>query len=132
MIAKPLNERIAPWLRQIRGVPTELEIDADTSRITRIITERGGYRDDLPFEEHSEGLKGQVGLLVRLTLARLTAEQNGGQHFVVLDDPLTETSPFRRPEMFRILQQAAEHLQILLVTCHEDAVAMLPGHVITF
>ncbi|HWC90739.1 MAG TPA: AAA family ATPase [Pirellulales bacterium] len=132
LIAKPLNERIAPWLRQIRGLPTELEIDADTSRITRIITDRGGYRDELPFEEHSEGLKGQVGLLVRLTLARLTAEQNGGQHFVVLDDPLTETSPFRRPEMFRILQQAAEHLQILLVTCHEDAVALLPGHVIAF
>jgi len=34
--------------------------------------------------------------------------------------------------MFRILQQAAEHLQILLVTCHEDVVAALPGHVITF
>jgi DNA repair exonuclease SbcCD ATPase subunit len=132
LIARPLNERISPWLRQIRGLPTEVEIDADTSRITRIITDHGTYRDELPFEEHSEGLKGQVGLLVRLTLARLTAEQNGGQHFVILDDPLTETSPFRRPEMFRILQQAADDLQILLITCHNDVVATLPGHVIAF
>jgi uncharacterized protein YhaN len=46
---------------------------------------------------------------------------------VVLDDPLTDTSPNRRPEMFRVLSQAAKEMQILFVTCHADALATLPG-----
>jgi chromosome segregation ATPase len=127
LIAGPLNERISPWLRQIRGFPTEVEIDPATSRITKIITDRGTHRDELPFSEHSEGMKEQLALILRLTLARLAAEQRGMPQFVILDDPLTETSAVRRPEMFRILRHAADNLQILFVTCHDDAASTLPG-----
>src|SRR5262249_46125543 len=103
------------------------EFDPASSRITRIITDTASGSLELPFEDHSEGMKGQVSLLVRLTLARVIAQQTGAGHVVILDDPLTETSPDRRPEMFRVLQQAAEDLQILFVTCHDDVLMTLPG-----
>jgi uncharacterized protein YhaN len=127
LIAAPLNDCISPWLKQLRGADSRLEFDPETSRITRIITDSDSGPIELPFDDHSEGMKGQVSLLVRLTLARVIAQQTGGRHVVILDDPLTETSPDRRPEMFRVLQQAAQDLQILFVTCHDDVLATLPG-----
>jgi DNA repair exonuclease SbcCD ATPase subunit len=125
LIAEPLNQRIAPWLQRLRGVPTSVIFDHETGRITHVVTERSSIREELPFAEHSEGFREQIALLIRLTLARLVAQRNGS-YFVILDDPLTETSPDRRPEMFRILRQAAEDLQIVLVTCHTDALDTLP------
>jgi hypothetical protein len=127
LIAAPLNQQVGPWLRQIRGLDTTIEFDPQTSRITNVVTGAGTRSIPLPFAELSEGTKGQISLLVRLTLAREIARQNGGRYFVILDDPLTETSPDRRPEMFRVLQQAARDVQILFVTCHADVLATLPG-----
>jgi DNA repair exonuclease SbcCD ATPase subunit len=127
LIAGPLNERIGPWLRRLRGQETAIVFDPETSRITNVVTETGSGPQELPFDALSEGCKGQVAVLIRLTLSRLIAQQTGSRQFVVLDDPLTETSPDRRPEMFRILHQAAQDLQILFVTCHDDVLATLPG-----
>jgi uncharacterized protein YhaN len=129
LVSEPLNQRVSPWLSQIRGWPTQLVVEEKEGRIASIITERGGRKEELPFDELSEGAKEQVAFLVRLTLARLLANREGERHFVILDDPLTETSPKRRPEMFRILSQAAEDLQILFVTCHDDVLTTLPGEV---
>jgi uncharacterized protein YhaN len=127
LLADPLNQQISPWLRQIRGVTTRVLFDPEGQRITKVVTDYGTHRDELPFEELSEGTKGEISLLVRLTLAREIARRNNGRNFVILDDPLTETSPDRRPEMFRVLQQAAQDLQIVFVTCHADVLATLPG-----
>lgn len=129
LVSEPLNQRISPWLTQIRGAQTEIVIDEADGRIATVITYRDGKPIELPFEELSSGLKGQLALLVRLTLAAAMARQKGSRDFVILDDPLTDTSPMRRPEMFNILRQASEDLQILFVTCHEDVAATLPGTV---
>jgi DNA repair exonuclease SbcCD ATPase subunit len=127
LISRPLNDRIGPWLQQIRGVPTEVAIDDATGKMTEVTTRRVGQSEILPFTELSEGTKEQIAFLVRLTLARVLAEQSKQRPFVVLDDPLTDTSPNRRPEMFRVLSQAAKDMQILFVTCHADSLATLPG-----
>lgn len=121
LVSEPLNRRVGPWLQLIRGQPTRLVFDDQRGQITHLISGQSGREIELPFEEHSAGLKGQLGFLLRLELAKLLAEQSGQSHFVILDDPLTETSPVRRQQMFRVLQQASDHLQIMLVTCHRDA-----------
>ena len=56
-ISKPLNDRIGPWLRQIRGVTTRVLIDEKEGRITEVDTEEGGQVIRLPFGGLSEGTK---------------------------------------------------------------------------
>lgn len=134
LVAEPLNRRLRPWLTAIRGQTTSVVFDPDEGRITHLISQRGGRDVYLPFSEHSTGMKDQISFLLRLILAQDLARQYGTRQFVALDDPLVNSSPTRRPELFRILQQAAEHLQILFVTCHDDRLALLPPstHVIEF
>jgi uncharacterized protein YhaN len=127
LLVEPLNQQVAPWLEEIRGRPTRLVVDENGGKIAGIVTRHGEREQDIPFSELSGGLKGQIALLVRLTLARTIAQQRRARGFVILDDPLTETSPQRRPEMLRVLSQAAQDLQILLITCHGDAFACVPG-----
>jgi uncharacterized protein YhaN len=127
LVSEPLNKQIGPWLEEIRGKPTRLVLDEDGGRIAKIITMKGGSEEEIPFSEASSGLKGQIAFLLRLSLARSIAQQKRTRSFVILDDPLTETSPQRRPEMLRVLNQASEDLQILFVTCHDDVFARVPG-----
>lgn len=126
LVAEPLNRRLRPWLTAIRGQGTSVVFDPDEGRITHLISQRGGREIYLPFAEHSAGLKDQLAFLLRLILAQDLARHYGTRQFIALDDPLVHSSPTRRPELFRILQQAAENLQILFVTCHEDELALLP------
>lgn len=132
LVAEPLNCRLRPWLTAIRGQPTSVLFNPQEGRITHLISQRSGREIRLPFAEHSAGLKDQLAFLLRLILARDLARHHGTRQFIALDDPLVHSSPARRPELFRILQQAAENLQILFVTCHEDELATLPSsaHVI--
>ncbi len=132
LVAEPLNRRLRPWLTAIRGRATSVHFDPDEGRITHLVSQRSGREIHLPFSEHSAGLKDQLAFLLRLILAQDLARHHGTRQFIALDDPLVHSSPLRRPELFRILQQAAENLQILFVTCHEDELALLPSsaHVI--
>ncbi|MCL6502102.1 MAG: hypothetical protein K6T86_05410 [Pirellulales bacterium] len=132
LVSEPLNRKVRPWLSAIRNRTTSVVYDPNTSRITHLRTEHNGQQYELPFEEHSDGLKDQVALVLRLVLAQDLARQLGSPQFVILDDPLVHASVGRRKQLFRILQQAAQHLQILFVTCHDDQLALLPptAHVI--
>jgi DNA repair exonuclease SbcCD ATPase subunit len=117
----------------IRGVRTEIELDAGGERIERVLTYRDDGVEPLPFSSLSGGAKEQVALLVRVILARLIAAQNPERReILILDDPLTQTDEARRPALYRVLRQASEHPRILFVTSHSDTAGLAPEQVIVF
>jgi DNA repair exonuclease SbcCD ATPase subunit len=70
------------------------------------------------FADLSGGTREQLGVLVRLALARVLA---GNERLpVVLDDALVNADPERRARMVEVLRRASDHLQLLVFTCHEE------------
>jgi hypothetical protein len=72
----------------------------------------------------SMGTVEQLGLLSRLAFARLLADR-GVPVPVVFDDPLVHADDDRIATMFEILQEAASHHQIVLLSCHAAAFGSL-------
>ena len=72
----------------------------------------------IPFEVLSQGAKEQLLLALRLAVARATAEDE--RQLLILDDVLVNTDPIRQERVLDLLQSAAEHLQLLVLTCHAD------------
>lgn len=66
----------------------------------------------------SGGEQEQLYLATRLALAEVLAKDE--RQMVVLDDVLTATDTGRLARVMTILEEAAEHLQILVLTCHPE------------
>jgi DNA repair exonuclease SbcCD ATPase subunit len=121
-ITAPINEHLSPWLSALRGKPTRVEFDENTGRITGVLTKENASTHVLPFASHSGGMQEQTALALRLVLAQAAAKKlPSGRLPIVLDDPLTQSDAERGEGLWRALQSAAEHLQIVYVTCHEPA-----------
>jgi len=120
-IAEPLNARLSPWLSTLRGKSTSVEFDASGKRLISVQTNdaHGHYR--LNFEAHSGGMQEQAALLVRLIYLQMTSSRlPSGRLPVILDDPLTHTDNTRRAGLIKVLLEAAQSLQILYISCHEE------------
>lgn len=129
-LARPIDDLLSPWLTRIRGVPTHALFDPEQARITGIEeTSPDGARRYFAFDDLSEGMKQQLALVARVMLTVALARKSGRGLLLILDDPLTETSPSRRPDLFQVLARAADDLQILFVTCHQDTLTTIPGAV---
>lgn len=123
-IAEPLNARLSPWLSTLRGKSTSVEFDASGKRLIGVQTKdaHGHYR--LNFEAHSGGMQEQAALLVRLIYLQMTSSHlPSGRLPVILDDPLTHTDNTRRTGLIKVLLEAAQSLQILYISCHEEHLA---------
>jgi DNA repair exonuclease SbcCD ATPase subunit len=119
-IAAPLNTYLSPWLSELRGKPTQVEFDETNGRLTGVQTREGESTFLLPFASHSAGMQEQTALALRLILAQAAAKKlPTGKLPLVLDDPLTQSDSLRRDGLWKVLSQAASHLQILFATCHE-------------
>ena len=70
-------------------------------------TERG-------FDSLSVGTREQIALLFRLSIAETL------KTFIVLDDQLTQSDGHRMAAMRDMLAAAAEHIQVMVLTCHPD------------
>jgi uncharacterized protein YhaN len=63
-------------------------------------------------------------LLVRLIYLQMTSRGlPSGRLPVILDDPLTQTDSARRTGLVKVLLEAAQSLQILYISCHEEHLA---------
>lgn len=111
----PVRDRIEPYLKRLFP-GSELVLDDQTLEITHL--RRDGQ--DEPYERLSIGTREQLAVLVRLAFADLLNE-NGKQSPIILDDAMVFSDDGRLDEMQRILDRAAERLQILVLTCHERA-----------
>jgi DNA repair exonuclease SbcCD ATPase subunit len=74
---------------------------------------------EVGLSELSGGEKEQVHLAVRLALAEVLAAGDE-RRFVVLDDALTATDTGRLARILSILEEAAQRLQLFILTCHPE------------
>ncbi len=85
---------------------------------------------ELPYELLSTGTRGSLGLAVRLALAASLLGE-GGEAFVVLDDPLVELDPGRRKAAAELIRSFAQSVQTVYFTCHPDHAAVFNGAEVT-
>jgi hypothetical protein len=73
----------------------------------------------------SYGTREQFNILVRVTLGKMLAESQGQRQLVILDDSLAHTDPERHQRMLELLQETAEQLQLIILTCRPGEYAGL-------
>jgi uncharacterized protein YhaN len=66
----------------------------------------------------SGGEQEQLYLATRLALAEVLGKEE--RQLVVLDDVLTATDAGRLARVVNVLEEAAQHLQVLILTCHPE------------
>jgi len=76
-------------------------------------------------ENVSGGEEEQIYLATRLALAEVLAKEE--RQLVVLDDVLAATDAGRMARVMTILKEAAQHLQVLILTCHPERYRRLVG-----
>ena len=79
----------------------------------------------VPVESVSGGEREQIYLAARLALAEVLAR--GERQLVVLDDVLTATDAGRLARVMAVLEEAAQRLQVLVLTCHPERYRGLEG-----
>jgi uncharacterized protein YhaN len=72
----------------------------------------------VPLESASGGEREQIYLATRLALAEVLAKEQ--RHLVVLDDVLLATDVGRLARVMSVLEEAAQSLQVLILTCHPE------------
>ena len=82
-------------------------------------------KDSVPIDSVSGGEREQIYLATRMALAEVIAK--GERQLVVLDDVLTSTDAGRLARVMTILEEAAQDLQILILTCHPERYLGLEG-----
>ncbi|MFO7965571.1 MAG: AAA family ATPase [Desulfobacterales bacterium] len=122
-VAKPVEETATRLLQRIAG-----------RRIGQIaIGENFGPSGTRPelvdsqveLSNLSGGEQEQLYLATRLALAEVLAKNE--RQMVVLDDVLTATDIGRLARVMTILEESAEYLQILILTCHPERYKALAG-----
>jgi len=78
----------------------------------------GVSASSVPLESVSGGEREQIYLATRLALADVLARDE--RQLAVLDDVLTFTDAGRLARVMTILEEAAQHLQLLILTCHPE------------
>lgn len=76
-------------------------------------------------KQMSGGEREQIYLAARLALADVLAR--GERQLVVLDDVLTATDAGRLARVMGVLEEAAQRLQVLVLTCHPERYRGLTG-----
>lgn len=116
----PIGKRLRPYLEilfpdAVAAFDSHLKPDA---------IERGGRRE--PIERLSRGTQEQIAVLARLAYARVLAD-TGTPVPLILDDALVYSDDERMERMFQALRLAAEHHQVIVLTCRAKAFESLGG-----
>ena len=116
----PVLARLAPYLNTLFP-GAEIAFDA-------ALAPQGLARNQIreALERTSQGTQEQIAVLVRLAFARLFAD-TGHTVPLILDDALVYSDDQRISSMFRALEQAAEHHQVIVLTCRTLAFERLRG-----
>lgn len=112
----PLQTRIDHYLRMLLP-DSRLEM-ADSMQPTKLLA-ASDSRTLGEFDLQSFGTREQLALICRLAYADLLKE-SGAPTLLILDDALVHTDDSRLAAMKRVLYDAAERHQILMMTCHPD------------
>jgi hypothetical protein len=114
-LVEPLENRIAPYLRQLMG-NAALGLAAESLQLD--VLQRAGASE--PFRSLSVGTREQLAVLVRLAIGDLLCETMGECPPLILDDALVYADAVRLARMKTILEAAAERQQIIILTCRKE------------
>lgn len=115
-VAKPVQETATRMLIRIAGRRIGRVEIGETFEPTGVCPELVDSAVDLG--NLSGGEQEQLYLATRLALAEVLARDE--RQMVVLDDVLTATDSGRLARVMTLLEEAAERLQILVLTCHPE------------
>ncbi len=102
-------------LKWLLGIKYMVHLDEGVKPIS---VESSSWGTLIPIENLSFGTEEQIWFLFRLALGRLLSHEE--RQLVVLDDPLANTDASRLHRALQILEDAANQLQIIVVTCDVD------------
>jgi DNA repair exonuclease SbcCD ATPase subunit len=123
-VLTPLQDQLSSTFGELTGRPSRKVFLDETLQIRGI---GRSEQEILPFDLLSQGAKEQLLLALRLAVA--TAVSNDDRQLLILDDVLVNTDPVRQERVLDLLQNAAQRLQILILTCHADRYRGL-GHMV--
>lgn len=111
----PLQSRVDHYLRLL--FPDQ-QLVMDTGLLPGgLITTDGRNAGD--YDQQSFGTREQLGLVCRLAYADLL-QQSGAPTLLVLDDAIVHTDKDRLDRLKRVLYDASQRHQVLMMTCHPD------------
>jgi DNA repair exonuclease SbcCD ATPase subunit len=124
-VVRPVEEEATRMLRRIAGGGLgHVRLD-DAFAPNRVLPPAAANGATVEIPSLSGGETEQVHLVTRLALARILS--GGQRQLVVLDDALTATDAGRFARILTVLEEAAETLQIVALTCHPERYRGLAG-----
>lgn len=128
--AKAMSVAVAPTARRLRELAEPvfgahaLQLDSLGAPPRR--QQHGASSDEAneDFASLSDGTREQIAVLARLAFARVLADQ-GAALPVILDDALVFSDDGRLAAMFEVLASAAQHHQVIVLSCQETRIGAL-------
>jgi exonuclease SbcC len=114
-LSNPVKKMVNEDLKRLLGIKYAVHLDEGIKPISVTSSSWGTV---IPIENLSFGTEEQIWYLFRLALGRLLSHEE--RQLVVLDDPLANTDASRLHRALQILEDAANQLQIIVVTCDVD------------
>ncbi|MGC9517475.1 MAG: AAA family ATPase [Methanomicrobiales archaeon] len=112
-LSKPIRKRVTEDLEKLLGTKYSLIFNKEMKPDTIL-----AHGEEAPIDLLSFGTQEQVWCIFRLALGTILSRDE--RQLVVLDDPLVNTDPVRMHHALQILQENAENMQIIVVTCDVD------------
>jgi DNA repair exonuclease SbcCD ATPase subunit len=122
-VAAPVEAAATRMLQRIAGSRLGRVQLGDTFEPGHVLPELA--EGSVAVEQVSGGEREQIYLATRLALAEVLAK--GERQLVVLDDVLTATDTGRLARVMGVLEEAAQRLQVLVLTCHPERYRGLAG-----
>ena len=122
-VAAPVEAAATRMLQRIAGSRLGRVQLGDTFEPGHVLPELA--EGSVSVEQVSGGEREQIYLATRLALADVLAK--GERQLVVLDDVLTATDTGRLARVMGVLEEAAQRLQVLILTCHPERYRGLAG-----
>ncbi len=122
-VAKPVEQTATRFLQRIAGRRIGQVQLGEAFAPSAVVPET--LEEAVDINNLSGGEKEQLYLATRLALAEVLAKEE--RQLVVLDDVLTATDTGRFARIMNILEDAAQQLQILVLTCHPERYRGLAG-----
>lgn len=110
---EPLREGIERLGRPVFGPTLKVDVNETLQVVSRTVN---GVT--VPLGQLSTGAREQMGLLVRLAVARMVSKEGGVP--LVLDDALGSSDEVRLEAMGAVLRMASQDIQTIILTCAPD------------
>lgn len=117
--SRPLGEQLSQLAPFVFGEEVRFTFDENLQ-----VSARVGEDGEVPVSKLSAGAQEQLGLLIRLALARIVA---GSDTSLILDDPLGASDTERISGMNGLLGVLAKQHQLIIMTCQPERFEKLSG-----